>query len=214
MCVKILLTCVSLFLFCMPTVSIRAQAETDPRLILENPQSGSAVQGSTLIQLSGDLPENVGAELTFGYANDPGETWFLLWETDLPISVGELTTWDTTKITDGEYNLRLVIRLVDGDLQETLAEDIRVRNYTPIETNTPLPTLTALTQTFPTLSATAPFIPITPTITPQATPSANPAELTPAKLLQATTWAVGAVAGIFLLIGFYAWARGIFRNRP
>lgn len=85
-------------------------------------------------------------DLSFAYENDPTQTWFELESSTLPVFDGELGTWDTTTLTDGDYNLRLRIFLLDGTTQETTVSGLRVRNYTPIPTSTPTPTATPVVQ--------------------------------------------------------------------
>jgi hypothetical protein len=50
-----------------------------------------------------------------------------------------LASWDTTTIADGVYRLRVVVNQSDNHSVETVVSDLRVRNYTPVETNTPQP---------------------------------------------------------------------------
>ena len=78
-------------------------------------------------------------ELTFAYANNPTKTWFLIYQGITPVMNGPLAAWDTSMITDGDYDLRMVITFLDGSQQTVEAAGVRVRNYSPVETDTPTP---------------------------------------------------------------------------
>jgi hypothetical protein len=79
------------------------------------------------------------AELSFNYDQDPRQTWFLIARFDEPVE-DRLADWDTTVLTDGEYALRLQVELEDGKRFEATVPGLRVRNYSPVETDTPAPT--------------------------------------------------------------------------
>ena len=91
------------------------------------------IEGSTLIE------GFISWEITFGYASDSTGTWFLIAEGDEQVSSGELTQWDTTTITDADYNLRLTVYMEGGRREHFVLNNLRVRNYSPIETITPTP---------------------------------------------------------------------------
>ena len=79
-------------------------------------------------------------EIDFAYSSDSTQSWFLIQESTSPISEGILAVWDTSVITDGDYNLRLLINKA-GDGQEIIEiTGLHVRNYTPIDTQTSAPT--------------------------------------------------------------------------
>jgi hypothetical protein len=168
---------------CLLPRAARAQDATPtpaPQPVIDSPLPGQAVQGSAAITGSTFVEGFASAELTFGYVDDPTGTWFFIEQMQAPVQAGVLATWDTTILTDGNYNLRLVVTRQDGSQVELIVPEIRVRNYTPIETSTP--TLPVPTQTSPpgatpvpsaTPTATATPVPPTPTALP-----ANPAVVT------------------------------------
>jgi hypothetical protein len=140
------------------------------------------------------------AEVAFAYQDNPTGTWFLIQQSQTPVTNGVLALWDTTAITDGFYNLRLRITLTDGTTKDVTVSGVEVRNYTATET--PLPTGTAL--------PTATLIPILPTNTPSITPSpyptptalpANPAELNQQSLLKYLAYGAG---GVIVAFAFFA----------
>jgi hypothetical protein len=116
----------------------------------------------------------VSAELLFGYTNNPTNTWFLISQSDAPIENGVLTNWDTTVISDGNYDLKLTVSLQDSTQISTVIPGVRVRNYSPIEPDTPTPITPTLTQVpgdtpMPTITPTPTITPIPPTPTPLPT---------------------------------------------
>jgi hypothetical protein len=87
--------------------------------------------------------------LSFAYDDNPTKTWFVLKDSTIPVVEGELGTWDTSILTDGEYSLRLQVFLLDGSIQELTISGLRVRNYTAVPTATPEPTATTIPQFAP-----------------------------------------------------------------
>lgn len=175
---------------------------TRPQITISAPSSGQAVQGKLAIWGTSAVNEFLSAELAFSYADDPTNTWFWISSLEAPVSAGLLAEWDTTQISDGEYDLRLLVTLVDGTQLSTLAQEVRVRNYTPIETSTPTPlTATSAAGIGSILSNTSTYTPNPPTLTPLPP---NPAQVSSQDL--AFSFAQGAllVAGLFALGGLYA----------
>ena len=196
--------------------SVFVQENTASNSYIEAPVSGQAVQGSVVILGSIDQDRFYSYEVNFSYAQDPTQVWFLIQESTTRVQDGILAVWDTTTITDGEYSLRLLVTRDDGTHSEVLVEDLRVRNYTPLETSTP-------TAVPPTSDPGKPYLSPTPAITPMPTPTSqqptptilptNPAEITPSQMV--TTYGKGAAfaIGSFALLGIYLGIRAIHRNR-
>jgi hypothetical protein len=145
-------------------------------------------------------------ELYFGYTKDQTGTWFLITQNSEPVMNGEMGAWETNLITDGDYNLRLVVIEQDGSRVETTTSGIRVRNYSMIETSTPTPetpTATLSPDERPTATATpSPTVTASPTLLPT-----NPAELTDGQISNSLMkGAMGAIL-IFVIVGSYIWIR-------
>lgn len=170
------------------------------RVALSSPLPGQALQGLVTVSGSSDVEGFASAEVAFAYAGDPTGTWFLVAAADSPVSDGVLAVWDTTAISDGDYVLRLRVRLSDGAFRDATVPDLRVRNYTPIETPTPAPT-----------AGQAPPAPsATPSATPYPTPTPlppNPAGLTPAGVWTGVFYGGAAAVLLYALIGLYLWLR-------
>ncbi|MGD0750790.1 MAG: hypothetical protein ABSA23_05210 [Anaerolineales bacterium] len=165
-----------------------------------SPQQGEVLQGVVTIRGSSTITGFQSSEVDFAYTGDPSGTWFLISQSSQPVDSNTLATWDTTSITDGNYNLRLRIYLNDGTHLDVIGSNLRVRNYTPVETPTPAPTAIK-----PTL---APTYTLTPTPFPSPTPlPVNPAVLTPADI--STSLAYGGLGAVVLIIivGIYFWLR-------
>jgi hypothetical protein len=173
-------------------------AQGQPAIL--SPQQGQVIQGVVTILGSSNETGFVSSEIDFGYAGDTTGTWFLIATGSQPVDSNTLATWDTTTITDGNYNLRLRVTLGDGTYLDAIVPNLRVRNYTPVET----PTL-APTEVQPTITPTETLTP-TPFPTPTLLP-ANPAVLTPADI--STSLVYGGLGAVILIIilGIYLWLR-------
>ncbi len=197
----------ALLLAALWTAAARAQTPPPPLTVL-SPRPGEAVQGVVDIQI--EVPR--GSPMAFGglyfdYAQDAGGTRFPIWEAESPRGGAPLTRWDTTSLTDGEYTLYLLIRLDNGSVLEATIPNLRVRNYTPIETPTPAPSATPApgeASATPTSSPTPP----PPTATPLPP---NPAALPPAEWLQAAQRGALTALGLFALLALYAGIRSLRR---
>jgi hypothetical protein len=165
-----------------------------------SPQQGEVLQGTVTIRGSSTVTGFQSSEVDFAYTGDPTGTWFLISQSSQPVDSGTLATWDTTTITDGNYNLRLRIFLNDGTPLDVVSSNLRVRNYTPIETPTPAPTIIMPTPT------QADTLTPTPFPSPTALP-VNPAVLTTADISASLAYGgLGAVA-LIIIFGIYFWVR-------
>jgi hypothetical protein len=176
-------------------------AQEGDEIIITSPQAGQVVQGLAVVSGSVTVLGFSSYELAFSYEDDPTETWFTLHTSSLPVVKGELGTWDTTVLTDGDYSLRLRVFLLDGSFRDVTLAGLRVRNYTAIPTSTNTPTATAVVQF---IVPTAQFIAPEPaTATPsRSTPTPfppNPAGLEIPSITSALTR--GALLAFLLFLG-------------
>jgi hypothetical protein len=173
-----------------------------PTAAILSPLAGQAVQGSVPVIVFSDIQGFQSAELSFGYTKDQTGTWFLIAQNAQPLANGEMGTWSTNLITDGDYNLRLEVVLQDGSKIDTAVAGVRVRNYSLVETSTPTPvtpTATLVPGERPTATAT----PI-PTITATATPlPTNQAEMTGGQITGSLTKGALGTIIIFVILGLY-----------
>jgi hypothetical protein len=173
--------------------------------IIDSPRPGEAIQGVVAVIGSSDVNGFASAEISFGYMDDPTGTWFLIANNVPPVSKSTLAAWDTTLITDGNYVLRLRVYLTDGSSKDILVPDLRVRNYSPVETATALP-VTPEPTSIPTGTATLKPFP-TPTFPTPTALVQNPAILAPADVTNSILYGGLATIFTFIAIGIYLWLR-------
>ncbi len=193
--------------------SAQVQFSKPPELEITSPVPGEAVQGLTPIYGSISAGGVRTWELSFRYRGEEIQTWFLIAEKTGVIKDNVLAEWDTSLITDGVYDLRLLAHLENGQSASVIIEGIRIRNYTPIESDTPPPTFTSVpTKTImpPTFtpSPTATETPVPPTLTPLPT---NPVEISRQNFHNSLFYGAILAAVSFLLIGLYLSIRKTFR---
>lgn len=185
--------------------------QTDKAVIqVDSLQAGDVLQGVVSIQGTVKAEQFSHYEVSFAYASDTTGTWFLIAQGSQPVENGLLASWDTSLITDGDYRLRVLIRLLDGSSEELLLPNIRVRNYTVVETKVIPAELTVLTASPATETPTATQTVETAANMPFA---GNPGSISEAdfgKML-----AVGASISVllFILFGLYQAASQHSRRR-
>ncbi|MFZ5856186.1 MAG: hypothetical protein ACOYZ6_05085 [Chloroflexota bacterium] len=185
------------------------QAQTSIRITA--PASGDVLQG--LVNIMGTSAVNgfLSSELAFAYASDitpeagSTSTWFLIYQTDSPVTDGLLAAWDTSFVTDGDYNLRLRVTLEDGSILESLVTGLRIRNQLPTETSAPTPTLEpiATDEFVPPATPLPPTPQPAPTSTRLPTPTPlppNPASLTDSQIYSFLLRAILATFLAFIII--------------
>jgi hypothetical protein len=190
------------------------QDATPVGLEITSPVPGAALQGLVTITGTTALPGFASSEVSFAYSREKPAGWFLIQESQTAVTAAAIAAWDTTTLTDGVYDLRVVVTLGDGSQQQALIAGVRVRNYTPIETRTPLPSPTAnpnqarFTPT-PTraLAATATALKLTLTPLPP-----NPAGVAGGDILSSLVKGGLAAVGLFVLGGLYLGLRHLSRR--
>lgn len=117
---------------------------------IDSPIPGQALQGLVTIAVAAPA-EALAVEIRFAYPDDATGAWFLIYEGRLPGSPPGAApapqavpaNWDTTLISDGTYNIQAIFTLADETQCALAGRGVRVRNYTPIETDTPPPRIEA-----------------------------------------------------------------------
>jgi len=183
------------------------QVDVPARLL--SPLPGEALQGVVMIQVELDPTQVSGFELDYAYQDGASPTWFLISESQAIDSAQILAAWDTTTISDGDYQLRIRVILKNGLFHETSVPGLRIRNYSTIETSTPSPT--------PVVTGT----PILPTATMQNTPTMgfptalpeNPVRFDQSRMIEGILDGLLVVVGIFAFLGIYSGIRHIQRKR-
>ena len=207
----ILLSC--FFWLPVANVSARPRRQEQPGLvIIYSPVPGEALQGMVSIDVGIEIPGLSVASLEFRYTNHPTDTWFLLAQTSESKVDGIMAQWDTTTITDGIYDLRLSAVTQDQQMVEFVVAGLRIRNYSPIETETPAPVVPTETL-YPGQATRTPLpstTPLPPTVTPLPT---NPAILTAGQFTNSLVAGSVAVLILFVALGAYSAGRAFWRQQ-
>lgn len=209
---RVLVKVLAVFLVIGPfRASAQEEVEPIPDISILSPVVGQAVRGSFPVVVDTSTQGFASAELSFAYEGSHQETWFLIGQSDQQLSNAVMEEWDTTLLTDGIYRMRLLVSLRNGDQLASIVNGVRVRNYTPVETETPTPSATAAPMSTPVPTGTpvpsATSIPATPTPLPE-----NPLVFTRQDIgINFLRGAAGGFAFI-VLIGLYLSARNLFRK--
>lgn len=152
------------------------QVETE-EVFISSPVPGQAVQGLVEIIGSANPDSFEKYSLSFYLQDSTNQTGFLIESNSESVESGKLGNWETSNITDDTYMLELRVSQTDGNELVFLVEDIRVRNYTAIETSTPEPIIapTELVATQTAISGEDKVI--APNTTPPSEVAPNPAEI-------------------------------------
>jgi hypothetical protein len=147
-------------------------------------------------------------ELSFSYVDDATGSWFPFAGGRNPLATDVLAAWDTTTLSDGDYNLRLRVITGTGSFQDAIVYTygLRIRNYTA---DTPVPTLTLT----PTATSAATALPtFTPTVTSTVYPTPtqlppNPATLDNDQIVFSLGGGALLAALVSGLLGFFVYMR-------
>lgn len=196
--------------FFLPLVFLLFTAQDAPAVAITSPLTGEILRGAIAITGRVDDPAFQSAQLDFGYASNPADTWFTLQTFSQPVLDSTLATWDTLSITDGDYVLRLRLTRTDGTFQDALVP-VSVQNDVPLETPTAIPTSTSTPQIevlipTPFLLASSP----TPTAAPRSTPTVLPTN--PVSLNQSAIY-TSLGRGALVILGLFVFAGIILRLR-
>jgi len=206
---RAILTTFLLILLFSSLLQAQAQEEEPEPLTAEfhAPLAGEALQGNSAIIATTAIEGMEAWSLSFAYREDSTNTWFLIAEGTKAAVEDVISEWNTNTITDGIYSLKLSIDLDNGEIFDLIVHDIRIRNYSPVETSTPTITPThdpASDTATPTLTIT----PFPPTPTPLPT---NPVEITSTDISDNMTYGVIVTLVLFLLMGLYISIRRTLR---
>jgi hypothetical protein len=169
------------------------------RLSVVSPESGDILQGVVPVTGSTVVTGFKSYEVSFTFDREDSNSWFLIQQSNEPVQDGNLAVWDTTTITDGDYRIRVLVSLENGQTEELIISGLRVRNYTPVE----FPTVAFAEKTetiepvgtIPVLSITQPSV---------STPLAqNPARVSLSVLVSSLTGGLVFVAALFIFLGLY-----------
>ncbi len=113
------------------SISVSAfSMQADEFLRIDSPRANETVSGSVEIRGAAAAPGMMRYRVEFAYDPNPTGTWFLIAEGVEPVKDGLLAEWDTSRISEGDYALRIAAYFADGSVRETVTRGIRVRHST------------------------------------------------------------------------------------
>ena len=201
---RLFLPLLTLFLAFGLVHPVDAQWGTPPEAGILSPSSGEALQGIMPIIGTTNVEGALSWVLSFSYDNDSRETWFLISEGDQVLSDETLAQWDTTILTDGNYQLRLRIYLRKQEISDTIITNLRVRNYTTVETSTP--TIVPTHGPMSTIIPTETIYPASPTPFPE-----NPIEIAESDIQNSLVRGAQTAVAMIALVGLYSSIRNKIR---
>lgn len=138
--------------------TVRAEpVQQQTQVQITSPEVNTELRGIIPVVGSASAPDFQYYKLEFGHGPDPSQ-WALVGDMhDRPVINGQLEMWDTTRLPDGVYTLRLRAVKRDGNYGEFFVRQLRIANTSA--TQTPTPTATA------TPEAETPTLPVTPKAT-------------------------------------------------
>lgn len=167
---------------------------------ISSPSPGDAVQGTVPIIGTSSVNGFLSYQVEFSIENDTSENWFNITTSEQAIENSVLIEWDTNSLTDGEYKLRLTVLRKDNDPIVFMVNDLRIRNYSPVETSTVGPTQTLVPGQIPTTTSTA--------VAPTPTNLPNNSLILPRNGIQsAIIFGVGLAGTTYILFGIYAYIK-------
>ena len=162
---------------------------------IQTPKNGDFLQGSVKIVGTVTGTGFQKAEISFRYQESQSQSWFLINQIDSPIVDNILANWDTSTIADGTYQIKVLAIYENDRQQETIIENLNVRNYTPFD---PIKTDSSdETQILPTTGMPIEIMP-TPTQKPLPTPI-PPNEMIVTQSQFIMTVIQGAILGVLFL---------------
>jgi hypothetical protein len=178
------------------------------------PTTSQTVRGPITITGTASHPQFARYEIAFAYDPNPTDTWFELRPpSTAQVTDGPLASWDTTRISDGTYMIRLRVYGTDSTIPiETTVRGIKVQNSIP-------PTLAPTSTTAPLLAT--PTTPPTSTPVAAIAPTSAPVIPTPEPFLPTFDFSPYTSAFcngiyftlfVFLLMGLYAALRDRIRR--
>ncbi|MCD4753733.1 MAG: hypothetical protein K8R40_11730 [Anaerolineaceae bacterium] len=101
---------------------------------LTAPIDGEVLKGNVTISGNTSVIGFESYDLLFSFENGSNDgDRFLITQSKSKVENGVLGTWDTAKVTDGDYRLFLVVHYEDDKPETVFVRDLRVRNYSPVE---------------------------------------------------------------------------------
>ncbi|PKO07729.1 MAG: hypothetical protein CVU41_00730 [Chloroflexi bacterium HGW-Chloroflexi-3] len=162
---------------------------------IQSPVDGDYLQGSVPIigTVTGTGLQTI--EISFRYQDSQSQSWFVISQTTSPVVEDIITTWDTSTIADGVYQIRVLAVFENGREQEKIINQLNVRNYTPFD---PIKTENPEVLSTDNLQNQIVIIETTPTLKSSPTPM-PPNEMVITQTQFITTAIQGGILGVLFL---------------
>lgn len=188
--------------------SAAAQETIPPSIFMISPREGQALLGVEIIEgkIRGDGFRSGTVRFSYAGGGSRDRTWFYIADIEPEVQDSAQTSfrieWDTTQLTDGNYDVRIVAEYEGGSAIFELIPGLRIRNYSPVETPTPAPVQEGITPVVTLAASNTPLPKSTPTPLPP-----NPAVVASGQLYSTLRISAIAVAGSFFLGMIYWYLR-------
>jgi hypothetical protein len=108
-----------------PSATVQATGCIPGQIMITAPEAGSEIKGQVSLQGTADIP-NFGF-YKYEFAPAGGDKWSTVEANDKPVRNGELGVWDTSHITPGDYQLRLVVIDNQGNALPACVVPVRIK---------------------------------------------------------------------------------------
>ena len=209
---------IGLMLVAMVVASRRTTVRAEPvqqqsQVQITSPEVSQEIRGIVPIIGSALVSDFQYYKVEYGNGPDPSQ-WFVIGSMhEVPVVNGQLEIWDTTRLPDGVYSLRLRAVRRDGNYGEFFVRQVVIVNARPTHTPTSeasptptaaAPTVSATPRATATLQIIAPSAALSP---PTATPTLSRPQqrqvlpVDPKDWQQAFCYGALATGAVFVLLG-------------
>jgi hypothetical protein len=171
-----------------------------PSVEISSPQEGQVLKGS--VQIIGTISSDgfVSGDVSYAYDSGDDTSWFYIASISKPVANETIAVWDTSTISDGDYQIKVSVKYSDGQVKEVILHQLQVRNYSSVQSTPDLANVSAQATVF------------TETVTPKPEVIATPFPTNSGSLETShveDSLKTGAIIGIVLviLLGIYTFFR-------
>lgn len=104
-----------------------------PSVEISSPQEGQVLKGT--VQISGTISADgfVSGDVSYAYDGGNDNNWFYIASISQPVANDAIAIWDTSTISDGNYQIKVSVKYSDGQVKEVVIHQLQVRNYTTVQ---------------------------------------------------------------------------------
>lgn len=179
-----------------------------PSVEVSSPLDGQTLQGSVPITGTVSSIGFASGAVYYTYNQTEDSSWFLISNISQPVNNGTLAIWDTSTISDGDYQIKVEVKYQDGSVLTKIIKGLLVRNYTQAAAaqSTAVDISTPVNSTTPQVEGTQPAkIP--------SVYSTNEIAVANAKINNSLLTGALVGGGCLLLLGIYAFITYIKYHR-